>query len=306
MSDPEPPEGGGLQAEHDRSFARLRNFLRLIRGSRDGESLRNTIDEMIEEPSTEGPHPLSAHERVLIGNILKVHNRTAADVMVPRIDIVALDIETSFPEVVKCMVEQGHSRVPVFRETLDDVIGFIHVKDVLGPVADRQPTKLSPILRKVLFVAPSLPTLDLLVQMRQARTHIAMVVDEFGGIDGLVTIEDLIEEIVGEIEDEHDVADGPSLTERADGTLIVDARTPIEVLEERQGTRLRPTAEQEEVDTLGGLVSSLAGRVPKRGEVIAHPSGIEFEVLDADPRRIKRLRVRSPPAATSGRDAAGV
>jgi magnesium and cobalt transporter len=142
--------------------------------------------------------------------------------------------------------------------------------------------------------------------MRQARTHIAMVVDEFGGIDGLVTIEDLIEEIVGEIEDEHDVTDTPSLTERADGTLIVDARTPIEVLEERQGTRLRPTGEQEEVDTLGGLVSSLAGRVPKRGEVIAHPTGIEFEVLDADPRRIKRLRVRNPHTPTGGRDAAGV
>jgi magnesium and cobalt transporter len=305
MSDRESLEAAS-QAEPDRAFARLRNFFRLIRRPRDGESLRETIDEMIEEPSTEDPHPLSAHERILIGNILKVHGRTAADVMVPRIDIVALDVETLFPEVVKCMVEQGHSRVPVYRETLDDVIGFIHVKDVLAPVADRQETKLAPILRKVLFVAPSLPTLDLLVQMRQARTHIAMVVDEFGGIDGLVTIEDLIEEIVGEIEDEHDVADRPSLTERADGTLIVDARTPIEVLEERQGTRLRPTAEQEEVDTLGGLVSSLAGRVPKRGEVIAHPSGIEFEVLDADPRRIKRLRVRSPPIATSGRDAASV
>src|SRR5271157_1403472 len=291
MSDPQPLEGG-RQAGPDRSFARLRNLLRLIRRPRDGESLRDTIDEMIEEPSAEGPHPLSAHERVLIGNILKVHNRTAADVMVPRIDIVALHVETPFPEVVKCMVEQGHSRVPVYRETLDDVIGFIHVKDLLGPVADRQQAKLPPLLRKVLFIAPSLPTLDLLVQMRQTRTHIAMVVDEFGGIDGLVTIEDLIEEIVGEIEDEHDVADRPSLTERADGTLIVDARTPIEVLEERQGTRLRPTAEQEEVDTLGGLVSSLAGRVPKRGEVIAHPSGIEFEVLDADPRRVKRLRVR--------------
>src|SRR5215469_3758370 len=292
MSDPEPPEGGG-QAEPDRSFARLRNFLRLIRRPRDGESVRETIDEMIEEPSTEGPHPLSAHERILISNILKVHNRTAADVMVPRIDIVALDIETPFPEVVKFMVEQGHSRVPIYRETLDDVIGFIHVKDILGPVADRQQTKLSPILRKVLFVAPSLPTLDLLVQMRQARTHIAMVVDEFGGIDGLVTIEDLIEEIVGEIEDEHDVADGPNLTERGDGTLIADARIPIEQLEERQGIRLRPTGEQEEVDTLGGLVSSLAGRVPGRGEVIGHPSGIEFEVLDADPRRVKRLRVRN-------------
>ena len=305
MSDRKPLEVAS-QAEPDRTFARLRSFFKLIRRPRDGETLRETIDEMIEEPSTEDPHPLSAHERVLIGNILKVHGRTAADVMVPRIDIVALDVETPFPEVVKCMVEQGHSRVPVYRETLDDVIGFIHVKDVLAPVADRQQTKLAPILRKVLFVAPSLPTLDLLVQMRQARTHIAMVVDEFGGIDGLVTIEDLIEEIVGEIEDEHDVADSPSLTERADGTLIVDARTPIEVLEERQGTRLRPTAEQEEVDTLGGLVSSLAGRVPKRGEIIAHPSGIEFEILDADPRRIKRLRVRRPPVATGGRDAASV
>ena len=304
MSDPEPLEGGG-HAEPDRSFGRLRNLLRFIRRPRDSESWRDTIDEMIEEPSTEGAHPLSAHERVLIGNILKVHNRTAADVMVPRIDIVALHVDTPFPQVVKCMVEQGHSRVPVYRETLDDVIGFIHVKDVLGPVADRQQTRLSPILRKVLFVAPSVPILDLLVQMRQARTHIAMVVDEFGGIDGLVTIEDLFEEIVGEIEDEHDVADRPSLIERADGTLIVDARTPIEVLEERQGAQLRPSGEQDEVDTLGGLVSSLAGRVPKRGEVIAHPSGIEFEVLDADPRRIKRLRVRSPPSATRGRDAAG-
>src|SRR5215467_14808367 len=124
MSDPEPP-GTGAHSEHTRSFARLRNFFRLIRRPREGESLRETIDEMIEEPSTEDPHPLSAHERVLIGNILKVHGRTAADVMVPRIDIVALDAETPFPEVVRCMVEQGHSRVPVYRETLDDVIGFV-------------------------------------------------------------------------------------------------------------------------------------------------------------------------------------
>jgi magnesium and cobalt transporter len=292
MSESEPPENGG-QPEHDWSFAPLRSLLRLIRRRRDSDSLRETIDEMIEEPSPDGSHPLSAHERVLISNILKVYDRTAADVMVPRVDIVALDLETSFSEVLKCMIEQGHSRVPVYRGTLDDVIGFVHVKDLLGPAADRRPTKLAPILRKVLFVAPSLLILDLLVQMRQARTHIAMVVDEFGGIDGLVTIEDLIEEIVGEIEDEYDVAEGPNLIERADGTLIADARIPIEQLEEREGVRLRPTGEQEEVDTLGGLVSSLAGRVPGRGEVIGHPSGIEFEVLDADPRRVKRLRVRN-------------
>src|SRR6266478_4538147 len=306
MSDPEPPASDG-QNEGIRSkngggsLSRLRTLLRLLRRPRGPRSSRETMDALIAVAALEGVTPITPQERFLIGNILKGHDRTAADVMVPRVDIVALDVAQPFAEVVKCMVEHGHSRVPVYRESLDDVIGFIHVKDVLAPVADRRPARLERLLRKVLFVAPSLPILDLLVQMRQARTHIAMVVDEFGGIDGLVTIEDLIEEIVGEIEDEHDVADGPSLVERTDGSLIADARTPIEVLEEHQGTRLRPAGDQEEVDTLGGLVSSLAGRVPKRGEVIAHPSGIEFEVLDADPRRIKRLRVRSLPATTGGR-----
>jgi CBS domain containing-hemolysin-like protein len=301
-----PPSSGGPR-EPDRSFARLRHFLRRFKRPRNGETLRETIDEMIEEepPAASPGDDLSAHERVLIGNILKVHDRTAADVMVPRVDIVALDVETPFGEVVKYMVEQAHSRVPVYRETLDDVIGFVHVKDILAPVSERRGSKLAPLLRKVLFVAPSMPILDLLVQMRQARTHIAMVVDEFGGIDGLVTIEDLIEEIVGEIEDEHDVADGPSLVERADGTLIADARTPIEALEVKEGIRLRPPGEQEEVDTLGGLVSILAGRVPRRGEVIVHPSGIEFEVLEGDPRRIAKLRVRRLPAETGNRGEAG-
>ena len=297
MSDTEPPvtDGQPEPPEQPGSLSRLRTLLRLLRRPR---GQRETIDALVATAATELGTPITPQERVLIGNVLKGHGRNAADVMVPRVDIVALDVDQPFVEVVKCMVEHGHSRVPVYRETLDDVIGFVHVKDVLAPVADRRPGKLSRLLRKVLFVAPSLPILDLLVQMRQARTHIAMVVDEFGGIDGLVTIEDLIEEIVGEIEDEHDVADGPSLVERTDGSLIADARTPIEVLEEHQGTRLRPAGGQEEVDTLGGLVSSLAGRVPKRGEVIAHPSGIEFEVLDADPRKIKRLRVRSLPATT--------
>jgi CBS domain containing-hemolysin-like protein len=295
MTHTETPAPGN-ERDADRSFGRLRHFFRLLRRPRNGETLRETIDEMIEEepPAAGSGDDLSPQERVLIGNILKVHDRTAADVMVPRVDIVALDAETGFTEVVKSMVEQEHSRVPVYRETLDDVIGFVHVKDILAPVAERRETRLLPLLRKVLFVAPSIPILDLLVQMRQARTHIAMVVDEFGGIDGLVTIEDLIEEIVGEIEDEHDVALGPSLIERADGTLIADARTPISELEEKEGIRLRPPGAQEEVDTLGGLVSSLAGRVPKLGEVIVHPSGIEFEVIDGDPRRIARLRVRRP------------
>jgi CBS domain containing-hemolysin-like protein len=216
--------------------------------------------------------------------------------MVPRGDVIAIDGEAPFSELIKSLVQHNHSRLPVYRETLDDVIGYVHVKDVLAPVAERRPAKLAGLIRKVLFVAPSLPILDLLAQMRRARTHIAMVVDEFGGIDGLVTIEDLIEEIVGEIEDEHDVDVAPTLIERADGSVIADARIPIEALEQRRGTPLRSGEDHEDVDTLGGLVFTLAGRVPKRGEVIAHPDGIEFEVLDADPNRIKRLRVRNLPA----------
>ena len=310
MSDPEPPAGDG-QNEGIRSkngggsLSRLRTLLRLLRRPRGPRSSRETMDALIAVAALEGVTPITPQERFLIGNILKVHDRNAGDVMVPRVDIVALDVDQPFSEVVKCMVEHGHSRVPVYRESLDDVIGFIHVKDVVAPVADRRPARLERLLRKVLFVAPSLPILDLLVQMRQARTHIAVVVDEFGGIDGLVTIEDLIEEIVGEIEDEHDVAEPPALIERPDGSVIADARLPIEALEEQHGTRLRPAGEEEAVDTLGGLVFMLAGRVPKRGEVIAHPDGIEFEVLDADPRRVKRLRVRGLPAAIGGKGMAG-
>jgi magnesium and cobalt transporter len=309
MSDPEPPPSDG-QPQHNQpknkggSLSRLRTLLRLWRRPRGPRGSRETMDALIAAAALEGVAPFTPQERFLIGNILKVHDRNAADVMVPRVDIVALDVEQPFAEIVKCMVEHGHSRVPVYRESLDDVIGFVHVKDVLAPVADRRPAKLSRLLRKVLFVAPSVPILDLLVQMRQARTHIAMVVDEFGGIDGLVTIEDLIEEIVGEIEDEHDVPEAPSLIERPDGSVIADARLPIEALEEQHGARLRPDVDGEAVDTLGGLVFTLAGRVPKRGEVIAHPGGIEFEVLDADPRRIKRLRVRGLPAAAGGKGAA--
>jgi magnesium and cobalt transporter len=298
MSETEPPSSDG-QHEHHGSTGRLRGLMRLLWRTRDP---REALDAMIAAPSAaDDESPITAQERVLIGNVLKVHDRSAADVMVPRVDVIAFDIERPFDELVKLMIEHGHSRVPVYRETLDDVLGFVHVKDVLAPVADRRVVKLAPMLRKVLVVAPSLPVFDLLVQMRQTRTHIAMVVDEFGGIDGLVTIEDLIEEIVGEIEDEHDVDETPILIERPDGSVIADARIPIETLEERRGTSLRHNGDHEEVDTLGGLVFTLAGRVPRRGEVIPHPDGIEFEVLDADPRRVKRLRVRGLPAVVAGK-----
>jgi CBS domain containing-hemolysin-like protein len=270
-----------------------RNWLRILR-RRNGDSIREEIEELIEERE-EDDEPIDPHERILLANILKLHDLVASDVMVQRVDIVGIEVETPFDEALRIFVDQGHSRLPVYREALDDVVGMVHVKDVLPYAVDRRPARLAKLVRKVLFVPPSMPVLDLLLQMRLSRVHMAMVVDEFGGIDGLVTIEDLIEEIVGEIEDEHDDADAPKLIERADGTAIADARTRIEEFEARAGMKLMPPGEEEEAETLGGLVFTLAGRVPQRGEVIQHPAGLSFEVLDADPRRVKRLRVRGLP-----------
>jgi CBS domain containing-hemolysin-like protein len=279
----------------------LRGWLRALRRARNGDRIGPSLEEMIEERA-EIAEPIDPQERTLIGNILKLHERNTADVMVQRVDIVGLDVETPFPEVVKLFVEQGHSRVPVYRETLDDVIGFVHIKDVLAHLVDGQPMPLAKLVRKVLVVAPSMPLLDLLLQMRLSRQHLALVVDEFGGIDGLITIEDLVEQIVGEIEDEHDIAVGPKLIPRPDGTLTADGRATIEELEQRVGPILTPEERTADIDTVGGLVVHLADRVPSRGELIVHPSGITFEVRDADPRRVKRVRVRNLPAPSPDKD----
>jgi len=246
----------------------------------------------------ETPEDADRNERTLLENVLKLRTLTAWDVMVPRIDIVAVDVDTPFPDLVKILVEESHSRLPIYRDDLDHVIGMVHVKDILAFVAAKRVATLPKLLRKVLFVAPSTGVLDLLSQMRLSRTHMALVVDEFGGIDGLITIEDLVEEIVGEIEDEYDVAEPPNLLERPDGSLIADARTPIEELENRLETKLLSPDAEEEVDTLGGLIFMLAGQVPGKGETIDHPSGIAFDVLEADPRRVRRLRVRRPVRLT--------
>jgi magnesium and cobalt transporter len=283
----------------DGPFHGIITWLRQFGRTRNGEpNLRDALEELIEEHEVEAQDdaaPIDAHERRLLVNILKLHDLNAADVMVPRIDIVGMPVDTPFAEAARQMAEHGHSRVPLYRETLDDVVGIVHFKDLLPYAVDCRSAPLAQLMRKVLFVAPSMPLLDLLLQMRLSRVHLALVIDEFGGVDGLVTIEDVIEEIVGEIEDEHDDADQPKLIVRGDGTVIADARTPIAALEERAGQTLLPP-DHEEVDTLGGLVFTLAGRVPARGEVIKHPAGLEFEVLDADPRRVKRVRVRGLPA----------
>jgi magnesium and cobalt transporter len=275
-------------------LARLRQLL----GRRQTEpSLRESIAELVQEAADEQPAAgeqpeLDRQERALIANILRLRETTADDVMLPRADIVAMRVDVSLEEALQQIRWEGHSRLPVFREQLDDVVGMVHIKDVIAYVGRPEAFRLEAILRRPLMVAPQMPVLDLLLQMRQARIHLALVVDEYGGIDGLVTIEDLVETIVGDISDEHDEVETAMMVERPDGALDINARLPVEEFEHRMGPVLSEDERDADIDTVGGLVFTLAGRVPAKGEVISHPSGIEFRVLDADPRRIRRLRVR--------------
>jgi len=264
------------------------------------QSVRESIAELVQEAAGETPLPgeaqeLDPHERSLIANVLRLRGITADDVMVPRADIVAIRVDATMDEAVALFRREGHSRLPVFREQLDEIVGMVHVKDVFAYVGREAEFRLESILRRPLMVAPQIPVLDLLLQMRQAHIHLALVVDEYGGIDGLVTIEDLVETIVGDISDEHDEVPGPMVTERPDGTLDIDARLPVEEFEARMGAVLTKDERDADIDTVGGLVFTLAGRVPARGEVVGHPSGVEFRVLDADGRRIRRVRVRRGP-----------
>ena len=255
----------------------------------------NAVRETLEELMEEGEHQVDSdsHERTLLRNVLDLRDITAWDVMVPRADITAIDIKTPIPELVSEMVKMAHSRLPVYRNTLDDVVGMVHIKDVLAQLNSVKKMVLSDLVRKVLFVSPSIRALDLLQEMRMTRLHLALVVDEFGGIDGLITIEDLVEEIVGEIIDEHDVEEGPKIINQSDGTAVANARATVEELEELFGPVLN-AEEKEEAETLAGLIYNITGRIAKRGEIIRHGTGLEFEILEADPRRLKTVRIRLP------------
>jgi len=290
---------------------RFRSGLASLIGRRAPEpSVRESIAELVQEAAEAAPLPgqppeLDRQERVLIANVLRLRGITADDVMVPRANIVAMRADVTLDEAVALLRREGHSRLPVYREELDDIAGMVHVKDVFAYVGRPEAFKLETILRRPLLVAPQVPVLDLLLQMRQARVHLALVVDEYGGIDGLVTIEDLVETIVGDISDEHDEVGGPMVIERGDGALDIDALLPVEDFEARVGAVLTEDERGADIDTVGGLVFTLAGRVPARGEVLSHPSGWEFRVLDADARRIRRLRVRRSPAAQAAEARAG-
>ncbi len=269
------------------------SFIGNIFKPKQDASLRETIEEYIEDGVADiAEASISEHEKTLISNVLELRDLCAADVMIPRADIVAINDKTTQEELFTLFAERQYSRLPVYKDTLDNVIGSIHVKDIMGSIARGDEFNISSLVRNVPIVSPSMKILDLLLQIRETRKHMVLVVDEFGGIDGLITIGDVMESIVGEIDDEYDLDDTPKITIEPNSNIIADARADLEEFEKQFGKFLNKE-ERRENDTLGGLVFSIAGRVPARGEVLTHESGIVFEVIEADPRRIKRLCIRN-------------
>ncbi|MDP6475432.1 MAG: hemolysin family protein [Alphaproteobacteria bacterium] len=259
--------------------------------ARNGDATwQESLEELIEEEE-EISEQITPEERDLLMNLLRLGHLNAEDAMVPRPDITAIEERATLNEIVDSIKQSGHSRMPVYRDTLDEVVGMVHIRDVMSFWGGTKKFELSQIIRQVLFVPQSMPVVDLLAKMRTSRLHMAVIVDEYGGTDGLVTIEDLVEEIVGEIEDEHDATPTPTFSISPDGIVEADARTEIEALESHFGVALRDGVLDEDIETVGGLVSRLAGRVPLRHDRVNHPVGLTFEILDADPRRVRRVRV---------------
>ncbi|MGB8276619.1 MAG: hemolysin family protein [Methylovirgula sp.] len=284
-----------------------------------GASVRDDIQEVLEDTSKEPD--FSPLERAMLKNVLLLHEVRVEDVMVPRADIISVGLNSTLAEVLATFRAAGHSRLPVQAENLDDPRGMVHIRDFVDFIAaatddfkrgaEAQPSHLrldemtlaqTGIVRPVLFVPPSMLALDLLVKMQATRTHMALVIDEYGGTEGLASIEDIVEMIVGDIEDEHDEEESPKIEREEDGNFTVDARASLEDVSEAIGQDLTAITDAEDIDTLGGLITSLAGHVPLRGEIVVE-AGREFEVLDADPRRAKRIRIRpggAQPAAGHG------
>lgn len=267
------------------------------RGGGEPADLREALEELLADADEEGASPIDEEGRELVRNALGFGELRVDDVMVPRADVRGIGVGSGLREVVAAMQDARHSRLLVYRDNLDDVLGVIHLKDLLAYWGDGAEFSLEQAIRQVLVVPPSMRVLDLLLEMRRSNNRIAVVVDEFGGTDGLVTIEDMVEELVGELADEQDRSGPPQLVENADGTIDADGRVWLEELEDKLGQPLLEGEDRDEADTLGGLIFTLLDRVPTRGELVSHPSGYEFEVLDADPRRIKRVRIHRRAAA---------
>jgi CBS domain containing-hemolysin-like protein len=293
------PQDNQAPAQTEQQDGKLVSWVKNLLPNRDhdDDSLRDAIEELIDNQEEKAPQSaVAAHERKLISNILQLRDLPVLDVMVPRADVVAISITATRDELFNILTHKPHSRIPVYKDDMDNIVGVINMKDLVNYITRGADFEIRDVMRDALVVSPAMRVLDMLLQMRQSKVHIAFVVDEFGGIDGLVTINDLIAAIVGEIDDEFDFDISPQMIERPDGSAIADGRFPIEEFEKRYGNVFSENEESDEADTIGGLVSYIAGHVPARGEVIRHESGIEFEVIDADPRRVMRVRVKNLPA----------
>jgi CBS domain containing-hemolysin-like protein len=293
-------------------------------------SVREDLEEVLGDSGAD--EELSPHERAMLKNVLNLHEVRVRDIMIPRADIIGVSLDADLGEVLAIFRAAEHSRLPVYNETLDDPRGMIHIRDFVDHIAKsarvgeatgepESPSKKparprfgrvdfsaslasAKIVRPVLFVPGSMPAPDLLVKMQSSRTHMALVIDEYGGTDGLVSLEDIVEVVVGDIEDEHDEAEPPPMEASPDGSFIVDARAPLKDVEAALSQSFADLVENDEIETIGGLVATLAGRVPVRGEIVPVGEALESEVLDADPRRLKRLRLRRKPTGPA-RDATG-
>jgi len=286
-----------MATRHDEGGSRLwRGMRHLLFGDEAEPTLREEIEEAIDEAEEAGPiaGDLTSAERQMLRNLLHFGEQTAGDICVTRGDIMAVPSDISFEDLIRAFADAGHSRLPVYGESLDAVVGMVHIKDVfMANVDASRDRSLQGLMREPLFVPESMGVIELLARMRAQRTHLAIVVDEFGGTEGLVTIEDVVEEIVGDIEDEHDELEGEGmLTMLDDGLWEADARLELEELAQAVDARL--SSAQDEVDTLGGLMFLLAGHIPGKGECVTHPSGWKLEAVDSDPRRIIRVRLHAP------------
>ncbi len=320
---PQDGEPGESTRAHETWLDRLRAAV----GLKGTGTLRQDLAAALAAPQDDGAG-FTPEERAMLANILRLRDMRVDDVMVPRADIEAVEIDATLGELLVAFQTSGHSRMPVFRETLDDPVGLIHIKDLMAHIVeaaggpppssgedDGKPgigeaeVKLdfgrvdlgrtlaaARLVRNILFVPPSMPVATLLANMQAARMQMALVIDEYGGTDGLVSLEDALEMVVGEIEDEHDDDVGPMIVPDKDGGFLADARADLEEVAEVVGTDFAAGEHGEDVDTIGGLVFALVGRIPVRGELVSAPGGYEFEILDADPRRIKRLRISKRPS----------
>ena len=266
-----------------------------LKKNTENNNLKQSIETVLDSDlkDTEG---ISKHERLMLLNILKIDGIRSSDIMIPRADIGAVELNDSFEKVLEVFIKEAHSRVPIYEKNLDNIIGMIHIKDLVNYQNQKKTETnfLQNLKREILEIPPSMPVLDLLLKMQLTRLHMGIVIDEYGCTDGLVTIEDVIEEITGEIEDEHDEKNLPMLIKSSVNTFEASARIEIDELQKVTNVEFLNSYDNDDVDTLGGLIFSITGRVPQRGEIIKHTSGTTFEIKDADPMKIKSVKVTTP------------